>query len=498
MRKLLLIPGIFLLVLTVACGSGNGSSGGNGGFGSGGSNGFSNASLSGQYAYQVSGFDFGPNQAFRETGVFTADGKGNITSGTDDLSEGSSLFSDALTGSYNVTSDGTGSATLAFAGGAAIRLAIAVVSSSKVVLTAPAVDSSSAASGFDISKQGFGVALKQDTTAISTVPTGTFAFGSHTVSSTQGSSAIAGAFTVSGGVASGNEDVLRAGVLTAHKMTGLFNPPDTSGRGTGTFTNELSVTSTFNYYIIDASTMFLFNTDNGIAGNGRAEKQSTTTFALSSLNGNYAFGSLGDTASLDSVNTAGRFTAGGGTITAGAFDSVQDGVVSSNVGFTGTYTIAANGRGVLSITPSSGPAIEQIAWLVSPTRAFFLVNDATKVEDGTIDGQPTSAFSTSSIKGNFVFGTQGFDSTDSFDRVGILAPDGAGNLTLNYAVTEPGLNTTTNSLTGTYSVASNGRVTATAAPLSSNLVFYLISGSAGYIVQADSGTQVAGSFTKQQ
>jgi hypothetical protein len=499
MYKLLLIPGIVLLVVSIGCGSDNGGGSGGGGFGSGGSNGFSDASLSGQYAYQVSGFDFASSQAFRETGVLTADGKGNITSGTDDLAEGSQLFSDGVTGTYNVTSDGTGTAILSFSGGGLINFAISVASPSKILLTLPVVDSTSAAAGFDVSRQGFGIALKQDTTAIATIPSGNFAFGSHTVSSTQGSSAIAGAFTLNGGVLSGSQDVLRAGVLTSHTLTGLFNTPDTSGRGTATFTDELDTTSTFNYYVVDASTMFLFSTANGVAGNGRAEKQSATSFALASLTGNYAFGSRGDTGSLDSVNTVGRFTAGGdGTITAGAFDAVQDGTPASNIGFTGIYTLATNGRAVLSFTPTSGSAIEQIAWLVSPTRAFFLVNDLAKAEDGTIDGQQSGAFSNSSLNGTFVFVTDGFNSMDSFDRLGTMAGDGAGNLKFDYALTEPTLLTQAVSLTGTYAVSSNGRATGSVANLSSNLVFYLISGSDGYILQGDSATQMAGSFTKQQ
>ena len=494
MRKLSLIPAIFVLLLSVACGSGSGNSNGGGGFGSGGSNGFSNATLSGQYAYQVSGFDFASNAnlPFREAGVFTADGKGKITSATDDLAEGVSLLSDPATGSYTIASDGTGSITLNFSTNVFVTFAVTVTSSSKLLLTVPVISPLGLPTGA-------GIALKQDTTALATVPSGNFAFGSHSVSTTQGSSAIVGAFAVNGGVVSGKEDVLRAGALLSHTLTGLFNTPDASGRGTATLTNELSATSTFNYYLVNANIMFLFNTDNGINGIGRAEKQSTASFGLSSLTGNYAFGSHGDTASLDFVNTVGRFTAGGdGTITAGAFDSVQDGTPASNVAYTGSYTLAPNGRAVLSLAPTSGSAVEQVAYLVSPARAFFLVNDTAKVEDGTFDAQSTAAFSNSSLSGTFAFLTHGVDSVGPFDRLGTMASDGAGNLKLNYVFTEPGSASQTASPTGTYSVASNGRATGSVTNLSGNLVFYLISASDGYLLQADSATEVAGSFTKQQ
>jgi hypothetical protein len=500
MRKLLLIPGIFLLLMSVACGSGSGNSNGGGGFGNGGSNGFSNASLSGQYAYEASGFDFAQNQSFREAGVLVADGKGNITGGSDDLTEGTSLFSDTVTGTYNIASDGTGTATISFSNGGVIRWALTVVSTSKVLFTTPVVDSGSVALGADINKQSSGVALKQDATVTSTSPSGIFAFGLHRVSSTQGSSSMAGAFSIGSGgvVSSGNEDVLLAGALTPHTLTGLFNTTDTFGRGTGTLTNELSQSMTFVYYMVNANTMFILSTDSGVNGVGRAEKQSTATFALSSLSGGYAFGSQGDTSSLDAVNSAGRFTAGGdGSITAGVFDAVQDGTPATNVAFTGTYTVAANGRVVLDLTPGSGSPIELIAWMASPTRAFFLVNDSAKTEDGTLDAQ-TGTFSNSSLNGTFSFATNGFNQTDSFARVGTMTGDGAGNLKLAYALTEPNLATQAVSLNGTYTVNSNGRATASVDTLSPNLVFYLISGSDGYIVQADTGTEIAGSFTKQQ
>jgi hypothetical protein len=491
MRKLLIIPAIFSLALSVACGgSGSGGNGG-GGFGSGGSSGFSAASLNGQYAYQVAGFDFtnNVNLPFKEAGVFTADGKGNITSGNDDFSEGSSPFSDPTTGTYTVESDGTGSIILNISNSTSVTLALTVASSSKLLLTVPLLGGVSTVTGS-------GIALKQDTTALSTVPSGNFAFGGHTVSTTLGSAATVGQFSVTNGVVAGAEDVLQAATLTSHSLSGLFNTPDASGTGSATFNNELSATAAYKYYIVDANTLFLFSTLAGVNGIGRAEKQSVTGFTLASLTGNYAFGSKGDTGSLDAVNSAGRFTAGGdGTITAGVFDSQQDGTLASNIGFTGSYTLLANGRAALSLTPASGAAIQQVAYMVSPTRAFFLVNDPAKVEDGTMDGQ-SGTFSNASFTGTFAFANDGFDASGSFDRLGTMTPDGAGALKLDYVLTAPNSSNPTNHLTGTYSVASNGRVTAAVSPL--NFVFYLISGSDGYIVQVDAQTQVAGNFSKQQ
>jgi hypothetical protein len=53
-------------------------------------------------------------------------------------------------------------------------------------------------------------------------------------------------------------------------------------------------------------------------------------------------------------------------------------------------------------------------------------------------------------------------------------------------------------ISGSYSVTSNGRVTGSINNLSGNLVFYLVSGSSGYILQNDTGFQISGAMTEQQ
>ena len=96
---------------------------------------FSDASLSGQYVYQISGLDFSTNfngTPYREAGVFVADGNRHITGGMDDFAEGSGdVASNPVTGSYSVNNDGTGQITLN-AGSATLTFAVTMVSSSKV------------------------------------------------------------------------------------------------------------------------------------------------------------------------------------------------------------------------------------------------------------------------------------------------------------------------------------------------------------------------------
>src|ERR1700690_1510814 len=107
MKKLLACLIFFALFFCIACGTGlTGSNGNNGspGFGGGGTAGGSSvASLSGNYTYQISGYDLsstaGQAIPFRESGVFVADGKGNITGGEDDFAEGSSVTTHVIAAS---------------------------------------------------------------------------------------------------------------------------------------------------------------------------------------------------------------------------------------------------------------------------------------------------------------------------------------------------------------------------------------------------------------
>jgi len=478
--KLFLSSGLICLMFCLACGSDTNP------FKQGSGN-FSNASLKGQYVYQLTGVDTAAN--FREAGVFTADGNGNITGGRDDFAEGTTITSGSSTGTYSISNDGTGVFAISISDGRVLQLALTLVSSSKVYLMVTQT--------FDLAS-GAGIAEKQDPAAFTATPSGTFAFRTHTTSTAQGSSSTAGVFTVSGGTVLGSEDVNRAGALTSPTFTGSFNAPDTSGRGTATFTDSANVTSTFIYYVVDVHNLRFFSTNNGAPGLGRAETQTGAPFANTSLAGSYAFGSSGDTnVSLAGAKTVGRFSAGGdGTITAGAFDSVEDGIQLTSLSFAGTYSMASNGRATVTLNPSAG-TIKQIFWMVSPSRAFFLTNDPNKVEDGTLDLQQAIAFSNSTMKGQFAVLMDGFDPFNLVDRVGTLQWDGGDNLTLDEFINRSGTTQTPGFISGTYSVAGNGRATGAISGLSNNLVFYLISGSDAYILQNDTGTEIDGVMSKQ-
>ena len=481
MKKLHLSLGLAsLLCLYTACGSSNGAVTG---FIPKGN--YSNATLNGQYVYQIEGFDFRNSTTgvpYREAGVFVANGSGGITSVTDDFSEGSTVLTTNSTGTYAISNDGTGSLSFTNALGT-INLAVTVVSASKVYLV----------EGDTVLNAG-GLAEKQDPTAIAAAPSGTFVFREHDIDALQSTGSV-GAFTVSGGtVSSGSKDINSGGVSSSVTLTsGAFNAPDAlTGRGSGTLTDSSPATASFFYYIVDANNIRFLSQDVGVVGSGRAEKQSGTP----TLSGSYAFGSDGDTLGfLSSVNSAGRFTANAGAISSGARDIVQDGNSAVNVTFTGTYT-QASGRAVVALSTAANNNL--VIWMISPARGFFVVNDANTIQEGTLDLQQAASFSNSTMNGQYALIMNGFDSGFAKDRVGTLQWDGSGKLVLNEFTNANGTITVPIVLSGTYSVATNGRATGSITNLSNNLIFYLVSGSSAYVVQNDTGVQIDGALSKQQ
>ena len=505
MNKLCLLMALISLLFFAACGtSGSGSSG----FGGGGTSGsFTNASLKGNYTYEIVGSDLTSGLPFREVGAFVADGSGNITSGEDDFAEGSNIVSNVVTATtngqaYTVSSNGTALLTLSFNNGGGTQLGLSVVSSPSVYLAVSAIDPL----GTLLQANGTGFLVPQTTSAFA-APAGTFVFRMRDVVATTAlgttqvtPSAKVGTFTAaSGAVSAGSEDEVSNGVVSQLTLTsGLFAAPDALGRGTGSLTDSNGVTSPFYYYLVDGNHLHLFSSIQGTIGVGRAVAQTGT-----SLSGSYVFSSRGDDSfSLDGVNTVGQFTAASnGSISAGGpFDSVKDGGTPVSGTFTaGTYTPTAGsaGRVVVSLSPSVGSAIQEIYWVVSPSLAFFITNDSTKVEAGTATLQSGSFSSNSAVSGTFGFAMDGFTNVGSgglYDRVGNLHWDGAGHLGLTEFLNVSGSVTTSGTLMGTYTLASTGRAVGNIGNLSSNLVFYLASSSQGYILQADPNVEIDGNM----
>lgn len=481
MKKILFIVEFALLLLCIACGSGSGS----GGTFIKSQGSFSRASLSGQYAYQLSGTN---GSDLAEAGIFAADGNGNITSGTDDFVQGTgSSLGNTVTGTYTVGNDGTGFLNLTISG-QQVQFAMAMVNSSKVYL-----------SESDGTANASGVAQLQSASAMATAPSGTFTFRFHNPDTAQGPVASVGMFTLAAGTLStGSEDVLLGGVTSSLTLTsGAFNAP-ASGRGSGTLVDS-NGTLSFEYYVIDGNHLIILPVS--VVGIGSAEMQTGGPFNPASLSGNYAFGGKGGILSTGagSVQVAGMFSAdGNGGIVSGLQDVAQNGTTAASDTFSGSYTVSPAGRVDVNLSSAALGNVHEIFWLVNSSRAFFLVDDASTIEDGTIDTQQSTTFTNASLSGQFGLSMSGldFNAGNFVDRLGALNLDGNGKLTLDLAEIDTG-GLTNVGLSGTYTVASNGRTTATINSLSNNIIFYPISGNDAYVIQSDQNVEIGGTMSKQ-
>lgn len=471
-----------------------------------GSQGAGDTQLSGNYTYTMGGSFFGlqsGNGFYQRAGTFVADGNGHIAGGSDDFVQNSSAVTSAVSGSYSIASDGTGLMMLVI-GGVQLQWAISVVSSSRATLIE-----------LDAFATGNGAAMLQTTSTFTSPPSGTFVFHLHSfqgVSASDDAVSEVGCMTItttSGTTTvSGNADVARSGQFSSTTFSGALTAPDSTGKGTLSFSDAEGFLSTYFYYVIGSSTLNILETDvdqNGPHfGIGAADMQSGAPFSLASLQNQFVFFSSGDTqTTLLGVVTTGVFsTDGNGNVLSGSYDSVPDGVLVANAPLGGTYDVSPKGRAEINLTTNvSGlTSLSYVAWIVGPGRAFYVVNIPGRAEDGTLEQQSGSPFSNSSVKGQYAFFMFGHDSLSPplVDRLGVATFDGSSSLTLtNYFINREGSRSQTNVPAVNYSVAANGRVTAAIPGITSALVGYVVSDSSISFILEDPQAEIAGGFALQ-
>jgi hypothetical protein len=454
-----------------------------GGGGGGGTTGgtFTNASLSGSYAYSFSGVN--ANGFFAVAGSFQADGAGKITAGTIDINSGSGIVTNqSVTGTYAVSSNGQGTATLTAAAGT-FNIAFVIVSTQNALVIR--FDTTSVASGT--------IALQSSSAFSLNALAGTFAFG-LSGASTPGNGAAessAGLFTVnnSGNLSGGVQDTDANGVISANVVlppANLAMSAPTTGRGT------LAIgTRNFAYYVVDANHLKLIETDLAPALAGEAFRQSATP-----LSGSFAF-------TLTGSNAGGSFEAGGILNTDGAGHvmntSLQDvnniGVITQNAVLSGTYSVAANGRGTMILN------LGLINYAIYPTMAgvLLLEIDNSIVASGTAF-QQTGTFANSSVSGiygtNFAGVVPGSNEIDSMAQ---FTADGSGNITGTIDYNNGGTLTSNLALTGKYSIAATGRGTSTFISSfgTQNVIFYVVNATQVLFIDVDTTAVGAGQVVHQ-
>jgi hypothetical protein len=187
---------------------------------------------------------------------------------------------------------------------------------------------------------------------------------------------------------------------------------------------------------------------------------------------------------------------GAGNVTAGSEDFNDAGSITTNIGLTGSYSLAANGRGTLTINTTSG----NFTFVVYPSTGGVLVleTDIRFLTTGTAL-QQTGTFSAASLQGTYGFNFTGATPNGEIDSIAQFTADGASRVNGIIDVNNMGGITFGQPLSGNFTVAASGRTTmALQTPLGTqNLVVYVVNGSRALFVELDSGLVAAGDIRHQ-
>lgn len=409
---------------------------------------YANVSLRGSYVFALSGNNQGA--PWFAIGEFTANGTGQISSGLQDINNGTAIQTKAVfTGSYSINPDGSGSLALGNL-------------------------------NFELSMQANGQAFLLSTSNGSTL-TGSLsvqdpaagnvsAFTAPLILNTggqtgaQGFDQLALISTVSGTSISGFEDVNGSKPLSRTSYTGSYA---FDGNNHGTLTiKDSNGDHVYSFYVASASDFALLSDDLGVTANGNLSAQAPQTYTNSSLSGPYVFLINGNSATQYYVQ-AGQFNPNGlgslGTVTT---DINMPGNVQSNVNVTGTYSADANvnGRGTLTLNnPGNTTPQNYVYYMLSPQLAELITTNSAIAAGGYIVMQTQgSAFNNAFLNGTYGFalGSQ-TSATNLSAAVGTLGLDGNGNLRGRMLQNLSGNVSSMLSLGGNYLLNGGARGTAT-------------------------------------
>jgi hypothetical protein len=440
------------------------------------------ALLNGPYTFTFTGTD--SNGIYAVVGNLTADGAGNITSGEEDFTDvATPPVETTISGTYTIDINGRGTMSLTtgqsnIGVGGIQTLSFAVVDFDRALITE--FDTSATSSGTLDFQTSADIALS----AIS----GGYAFRFFGADLTNpvliSPTAIGGVLTANGNgsFTTGTEDVNDGGVVTNSPITGTYTAPDSFGRGTATIG-----ANTFTYYIVDSTNVKFLETDN-ILTSGSAFTQGTSSFSNGSLAGNYAFDLLGTSVPPGtSLADGGIFTASGsGSLTSGTLDANSGGtLVTSTVG--GTYSVASNGRGTLSLTGATqGPS--SLALYFTSTQGILLLDLDTYATSAGIAMAQGSNLSAATFNGNYSTNWSGTSPKGEEDAVGVLDANGISTLTGTADINmQGGILSPNTPLTGSFVGNATGRFTGSIVTPTVTLpeIFYLLNASTALLLETD-------------
>lgn len=401
--------------------------------------------------------NFAGNYAFlvgHTVGSLVSDGAGNITSGFSDAAASNSP--DTLTGTYCIGFNNLGTLTLAS------RIASSATPGSPVTYAIALQSNGNGSIGaFDASS---GVVLKQDPTAFSLSKiTGNYELGLCGLLCTIGALTANGQGSLSGELQLGDPNGLSVSsndfvVSSEGRCSATLNTPDGQGFG-------------FVFYIVDSSHLLVTVGDSsqisGLNVSGEMIQQTGGPYTNASLNGTVVLEVDGaGTASLGLItfDGTGKFTLSADENAAGTMSTLTS---------TGTYSVASNGRVILT-TEQAGLSMTIVLYLSSPNTGSLVNQNVNFGNLGTIElqsGGPT--FTNGSFSGTYA-GATSSAAQSTGNEVDTITADGAGTISGATDFTSISGLPGSGSIMGTYAVSSSGRGTVTQGG-STSYVFYVVS-----------------------
>jgi hypothetical protein len=216
-----------------------------------------------------------------------------------------------------------------------------------------------------------------------------------------------------------------AGVSTNVSFTGSYSVHP-NGQGSAQL---VSPVRTFNihFVLVSTSRAMLASFDTNTTGHGTADLQSLAVVDNTALSGQYAFNLAGVDAGANPLATLGGLVSNGdGAITSGVSDISDNGVPSGDQPVTGSYSLAASGRGTMTLTTSLGtlhfafyPVSNRRFKLVETERSPALAGEASSGSNGSVSVPGC---------GPCVFRLSGIVAGRPFAAAGIFGVDDAGGI----------------------------------------------------------------------
>jgi hypothetical protein len=314
---------------------------------------FSNAAITGGYAFGFSG-DTSLLGRSAMIGAFTANGAGGISSGLFDANSSSTITSDKSilnTSLYSISGSGRGTLTLK-ASGVSVSGVVYVVNSGDLLF----LRTDAFAAGTDLLS---GEIIAQTGTPYASLPLlGTSVLHVNGVASASATSIGAGLVVSTGGlgILTGTFDANNNGTITSTLLaTGSYSVTSTAtGRSLMSFAGN-------NYiiYLYSASSGFVMDSSGAQVKTGQLEGQSILPITLGGITGNYVLGTNADTNASVTLES-GVFSLLDTGLFNGTVDTNATGdVISLGNLFSGAISLSANGR----VTLANG-----VVYVISPTR----------------------------------------------------------------------------------------------------------------------------------